>query len=263
MCLSHLPKKNKCAMSKLSQILTEHRATVAGIDDAALLQTFCLGTWHVKPLKAELTRRARDAGVDPNFRSLSIQTLAKLFLALDDIYFNSRLGQKAAVHFKFMRRNANKGGYCERVAPGNYVIAINGHMILRCNSSAKVNGLQCYSRLDMLIEVLLHESLHALIFAYGTGRERAHGKEFTSIGLALFGHLDSKHYITKDTSRMIPKNAAHVGQTVTFKAKKNGQQRGCISSLNLKTATVLTADNKKYLVRYEYLQPAGLSQARI
>lgn len=234
-------------------MLNVHRSFLKSVNDEDFLSTLQLGIPYPSLLKEEVRCRSLESLGKEDFVELNVQNIEDVFAAVDDVCFANRISQKRNVQFSFIN-GKRKGGHFVPRTDTVCEIAINGGMILRSNGRALCNGIECKSRLEILIEILFHEAVHAVVHIYGSRRECPHGKEFLDITRGYFRHTSVNHWITHDTSGMISRSKAVVGQAVFF--MHHGDRRdGTILKKNPKTARVIVHDNHKvFYVRYELLK---------
>lgn len=182
-------------------------------------------------LMSELKRRAKAIVPDENFDDISLQQVQALYDIVDTIYYNGLLVQKCPLPpapltakeqlrardtqnmttFKFVDKRAKKGGHCMWIPRSQHIeIAMHKEMFLNIPVKDGVmeprvsNGIPCSSRLECFLNVLLHESVHALINCTCSipRKERpsalgSHGKVFQAVAKVLFGHTDFRHELSR------------------------------------------------------------------
>ena len=182
-------------------------------------------------LMSELKRRAKAIVPDENFDDISLQQVQALYDIVDTIYYNGLLVEKCPLPsapltkkeqvqardtqnmttFRFVDKRAKKGGHCMWIPRSQHIeIAMHKEMFLNIPVKDGVmeprvsNGIPCSSRLECFLNVLLHESVHALINCTCSipRKERpsalgSHGKVFQAVAKVLFGHTDFRHELSR------------------------------------------------------------------
>jgi hypothetical protein len=168
----------------------------------------------VQGLWKTFLRYAREK-VDPDFTDVTKEQLLQLFKIADTIYFNGVLTQLALKEKREIRAEFLKctkiGGlyaqpYCFVTNQKLHEISMNKEILLKIpiGESRVSNGILCSSRLECLLNVLVHEMIHmlmemtcpyfkAMIFQTKKKQKNIHGKEFKAIALNLFGHTKANH----------------------------------------------------------------------
>lgn len=234
----------------------------------------------------------------PSLPHFTHHDLAILFDAVDQFYFGHSLQkwiQKAPISLTFQLINHNKqidiAGLCTRTSlpqpkydrslkkyiEHEFVILLNLHMFNKLfaspsHTSFVSNGQSCYSKLECLMNVLVHEICHfILMFVVPdiSEKEQAHGKSFKRLAKYLFGHTDYKHALTisrkneksniklllRKPWRQDKKHIFYVELPLTHGKNKNNKTQkiaGHILKFHLERALFqdLSPEQNKYLIPY-------------
>ena len=206
-------------------------------------------------------------GGNPNFEEAP-NVLAVLFSYYDKFFFDGQLTRimtekKARISFDITSRLTKSAGYCT-VEGCEYTIKISRPVILgtfrKGEKFQKSNGIQCYDRLECLMNVFEHELTHFVVdITHGhTSRDRIysdHGLYFRELVGAYFGHTKYKHELIGRAE--VPGNRENfrVGDLVTYRSNKGDMVTGFIDKLNPKRAVI---GNKA--VPYSLIQPVDAEQ---
>ena len=192
--------------------------------------------------------------IPPNFTNFTNDQLEGVFRIIDEVYFVGRLqtimdSKGSPLTFDTLR-SINTAGYCK-----TSFCSLTKKMLRSIISMSKKvftdipigetrfsNGIPCYTRLECLLNVFLHETIHLLGFASCNHLKMHHGPLFQKIVLNLFGQTDFRHELkrSQDVADRVSRADLKIGDRVKFTDRKGNIHRGTISKLNPRMAKVVT-----------------------
>lgn len=183
---------------------------------------------------------------NPNFETVPENILQPMFELYDELFFNNQLSQmmsrtKTQLILQFNNRLTSSGGQCSS-KECVYTIELSQPIMLNTfrkgEKSHTSNGLQCYNRLDCIMNVFEHELIHFIIgmthkHIKGDPIYKSHGLYFVHLMRAYFGHTEFKHSLNRETIyNPGKKEDFKVGDIVSYKSKTGNVVTGKISKLN-------------------------------
>jgi hypothetical protein len=227
--------------------------------------------------------RESDNVKQPNFESIGIDDLARLFNLYDRAFFGGQLAhtvkEKTGLPVVFrlssiMTRAGGKTILHRQRLPGSqvqthYEIAVASHMLFMTFNQADrpvvVCGSTCKNRLEALQRILEHEIIHlAELVVYG--KTSCTGRRFKDLAANIFGHTGTKHTLVTPAEHAATQHGIRVGAMVSFEF----EGRRLVGQVNRahRRATVLVEDAaglpysdgkkyKKFYVPLERLRPAS------
>lgn len=203
--------------------------------------------------------------------------LQELFRMYDEVFFGKGLSAQTQSNnirltLTYSDRMTKTGGCCS-VTGCSYEIRLSQHVILNTFRKGEnfhiSNGLQCYDRLDCLMNVFEHELIHFIIGINGKSGKpghikgdpiyKSHGIYFRQLMKAYFGHTECVHNLTEDGEANTGKiEHFHIGQYVTYTSKKDEPIVAKIDKLNPKRAVI-----GNMTVPYEMLRVATEEEVRL
>jgi len=177
--------------------------------------------------------------------------LEHLFQLYDEVFFANQITQLIAeksieLTFCYNNKMTKTGGRCSKYQ-NKYKISISQQIILntfknneKCHIS---NGLECYNRLECLMNIFEHELIHFIIqilhgHIKGDPIYKSHGKYFRKLVYAYFGHTETKHSLLHNLEKAGKREHFQIGDIVTYKIKDGTSINGIISKLNPKRAVI-------------------------
>ena len=109
--------------------------------------------------------------------------------------------------------------------------------------SLKINGIECFNRLECYISVYEHEILHLVLLLFCKNYDKksgGHTKAFKLIANNLFSHTLTKHMLLSGDCKLndnIKKNIK-VGSYVITKEHNNNVYKGIVVKVNTKTIMI-------------------------
>jgi hypothetical protein len=213
--------------------------------------------------------------------AIAVADLHHLFTRYDDLFFEGRIGRRAAeldhpVRFSLSRRMTTAGGKTKfvrqrgdgTVKPGTPIeialsvvlLAQTFHDVAR---TIRVNGIECTDRLEAVQRVFEHELVH-LIELLVWGQSRCSASRFRALARRIFGHTEVTHDLVTQTERAAIRYDIAVGDAVSFEF--DGHLYCGVVNRITKRATVLVEDkrgmlysNGKRYVKF-YVPLSGLSR---
>jgi hypothetical protein len=140
--------------------------------------------------------------VDPNFDTVSLDQMSKVFGVIDSVYFDGILAEtiQFPMRFEKLKAHARKAGHM-RTHHGNlYFIGIAEHVFnsIPVGETRISNGIPCSTRLACLLNVFCHEVIHLLNrILCPVQRSQMHGRLFKALVLNLFGQLSTTHELDR------------------------------------------------------------------
>tara|TARA_Y100000289_G_scaffold63562_1_gene74218 strand:+ start:103 stop:1401 length:1299 start_codon:yes stop_codon:yes gene_type:complete len=228
-----------------------------------------------------------------NFEDITIAQLEALWTLLDDVYYGGKLSKKCPLGTQttvtFMDRR-RIGGTCtfQLKKECQLVIELNVELILKITvrrgkmDRRVVNGKLCFSRLHCLVEIMFHESVHALMYCMGTERQwvptksrtksrkfDAHGSYFKDVASRLYAQRSIYHlldqpldpnwkFITQEDVRaIIPKKGTPSDQRTLVKYKDKDGKTHFLYPIQANETTITCVKNplgrnqRRWLIPYE------------
>lgn len=233
----------------------------------------------------EAILRESDDLKQPNFESVGVDDLARLFKLYDQGFFKGLLAQAVKektslpVVFRLSSTMTRAGGKTilnRWWIPGGkvqtrYEIAVASRMLFMTFKQADrpvvVCGLTCRNRLEALQRILEHEIIHlAELVVYG--KSSCAGQQFKYLAANIFGHAGTTHTLVTPAEHAATHHGIRVGSIVSFELRG----RRLVGQVNRAThrATVLVEDAqgepysdrkryRKFYVPLEILRPISAS----
>ena len=190
-----------------------------------------------------------------NFSMISPADLGMLFQLTDECFFDGELSRFVEANFdkplslRLSTRMTKAGGTTTMLSSSSnwrdaeFEIAIATTPLFSSfgTESAKVGGVNCYSRLEALQRIMEHEIIH-LVELLGTGDSNCHAKPFRALVRSYFGHLESNHQLLTPADIARKKLGIRCGDSVVFQIDGKRYQ-GVVNRIT-KRATVLVKDPK-------------------
>lgn len=231
-------------LGEYQQWARDHRANLA----KSLAVVGSISDATVACLREEIEKRARYIIPTDDFTDLSLEQVKDLFLAIDNVFYGDALmsfcgsqitlGQNAftqdrrrlppGLSIRFLAASATKAAHCGWLHRQRHLevgVAKSVFLQLPAGSGSRVDGRDCASRRACLLEVMLHETTHAVLqttaVEYRLERRKrqwqVHGDMFRAINRNLFGHTDVGHLLfSRDLGESVTRESLKVGDLVSF-----------------------------------------------
>jgi hypothetical protein len=199
-------------------------------------------------LRDEIEKRVRFIIPVGDFTDLSLEQVKDLFLAIDNVYYGDALmsfcgsqitlGQNAftqdrrrlppGLSIRFLAASAKKAAHCGWLHRQKHLevgVAKSVFLQMPAGAGSRVDGRDCPDRRACLLEVMLHETTHAILQTtaaeYRLDRKKRrwqpHGDMFRAINRNLFGHTDVGHLLFgRDLGESVTRESLKVGDLVSF-----------------------------------------------
>lgn len=255
-------------------------AKIAGMDDDPLLREQLFNFFWSDAIKIVPNK---------NFEDITIAQLEALWTLLDDVYYGGKLSKKCPLGTQttvtFMDHQRIGGTCTFRLKKEcQLVIELNVELILKIpvrngEMDRRIsNGNLCFSRLHCLVEIMFHESVHALMYCMGTERKwvptksrkfDAHGSYFKGVASRLYAQRSIYHlldqpldpnwkFITQEDVRaIIPKKGTPLDQRTLVKYKDKDGKTHFLYPIKANETTITCVKNpfgrnrRRWLIQYE------------
>ena len=169
----------------------------------------------------------------PNFTSIAVDDLARLFELYDQAFFNGALAQAVREQtglpllFRLSSTMTRAGGktiHHRLGMPGGevktrYEIAVASQMLFMTFGQADrpvvVCGLACKNRLEALQRIMEHEIIHLIeLIAYG--KTSCSRRRFKDLAANVFGHAGTTHTLVSPAEHAATQHGVRLGDMVSF-----------------------------------------------
>jgi hypothetical protein len=144
------------------------------------------------------------SGLNPKMDKYSDRDLYTIFEMVDKVYFNNVLNEyikDKKINLTFRLNNTfTKTKGLSTIYGSNCSIELDISMFDKPFKKQKINGLVCYTKLECMLNVFIHELVHLIIFVSGIEKNipRDNCKSFKNITRSLFGHKYYKNNLLID-----------------------------------------------------------------
>jgi hypothetical protein len=225
-------------------------------------------SFYRKFIHDEITRKYLNG--NPNFQVMP-DILPILFNLYDQYFYQGQLSEimnrnKIQLLFDYGAKLTKTGGTCGRNGC-IYTIKISQPVILstfnKGEKSHSANGLQCFDRLDCLMNVFEHELTHfAIEISHGHVKGdpiyKSHGLYFQQLVNAYYGQTAYKHSLLRNIETPGKKEDFSVGDIVTYQSKTGETVTNVISKLNPVRAVI-----GDMTVPYTIIRPASNEEKQV
>ena len=255
-------------------------------------QNYCLELIKSKNtdnFKKEKTKLVYDYLLKNIFKTVDFKLTNKhvreTFIILDKIYFNYNISKFikntiSRITFNATNKLSKTAGFCKwkyfldsygNFDYGIYEIQISKKIIDSLFSdkkikALKINGLNCYDKLECYINLYQHEIIHLLISIFcikdGEGMG-GHTQMFKAIAYNLFGHTEYKHLLLAGDSLQMEEEIKfnklnlELGDIIETKEIKGDVWIGEVTALNKKYVRFLLHNTKnkgkEWNLQYNYI----------
>lgn len=189
-----------------------------------------------------------------NFKVVSPADLGMLFQLTDELFFSGDIARfvetnfEKPLTFRLSTRMTKAGGTTTMYQSGpnrretEFEIAVATTPLFstfKLESTARVGGVLCRSRLEALQRIMEHEIIH-LVELLGTGDSNCQATPFRSLVGSYFGHRESNHQLMTPGDVARKRLGIKCGDSVVFKVD-GIRYRGFVNRIT-KRATVLVED---------------------
>lgn len=212
----------------------------------------------------------------------TFRIIDKIYFAHNITYFINNSG--STISFKATSKLTKSAGCCDakyylddkgNVEKGDFVINISKPIIDNIfkdtkTKSLKINGLQCYDRLECYINLYQHEILHLLITIFCTKdgmKMGGHTGTFRDLAYNLFGHTEYKHLLLQgdgvkfEEDTKFNKLNVEIGDIVESKPLKKGKILvGEVVNLTNKNVRIKLDNGKLYNIMYGFIDKINKSE---
>ena len=205
-----------------------------------------------------------------NFERINIRQLRMIYEVIDCVYFKGTLEkllkfENRVLSFRLSSKMTQRAGqlFTDKRSPLHHELSISSFLLFEsfspASSSSKrevvVNGLRCENRLQCLLRIMEHETVHLLFCcdiinfhlnlfdSKGKYFESFHGKTFQRTVKAYFGHTDWQHsLVTRDEIAFV-RRGIEVGAEVSF--KHEGEKLiGKVNRVQKRVTVLVKCDHK-------------------